>query len=396
MRSGSGDGQDGGVRVTIGVDTHADLHVGVAVDQFGRRLGTRSVLTTPAGFAELVAWASAFGVLERVGIEGTGSYGAGLARWLRARGVVVVEVERPDRHGRQARRRRGKSDPLDAETAARAVQAGMVIGQPKAGDGEVEMIRTLRLARRSAMKARTQAANQLHALVVTAPEGLRARLRRLALPHLVATAAAFRPGVLTTPTAATKLALRSLAVRHRQLTAEIAALDGQLECLIARVAPELVAVKGVSTATAATLLVAAGDNPERLRSEAAFAHLCGVAPIPASSGKTLRHRLNRGGDRQANTALHLLAVRRMGWDPATRAYVARRTADGLSKPEILRCLKRYLARELYPLLVRNPALRPASVGTPGSRSEPPAAPGAGERPSPAGPQRSGGPRRPRG
>src|SRR5215212_11954153 len=157
MESVSRDGRDDAVRVTVGVDTHADQHVGVALDQFGRRLGTRSVPTTPSGFAILLTWASGFGVIERIGIEGTGSYGAGLTRWLRARGLAVVEVERPHRHDRQARRRRGKSDPLDAEAAARAVQAGTVVGQPKAGDGHVEMIRTLRLARRSAMKARTQA-----------------------------------------------------------------------------------------------------------------------------------------------------------------------------------------------------------------------------------------------
>jgi transposase len=355
MRSDEGGGEDGGVRVTVGVDTHADLHVGVALDQVGRRLGTRAIPTTPAGFAELVAWASGFGVLEQVGVEGTGSYGAGLARWLRARGLAVVEVERPDRHGRQARRRRGKSDPLDAEAAARAVQAGTVIGQPKAGDGQVEMIRTLRLARRSAMKARTQAANQLHALLGSAPDALRTRLRPLPLARRVAVAAAFRPGpTLATPTAATKLALKSVARRYQQLSAEIAALDAQLDRLVARAAPALVAVKGVGTDTAAALLVAAGDNPDRLRSEAAFAHLCGVAPIPASSGKTTRHRLNRGGDRDANRALHLLAVRRMAWDPRTRAYVARRTTAGRSKPESLRCLKRYLARELYPLLAGSP------------------------------------------
>ena len=358
MRSAERGGEDGGVRVTVGVDTHADVHVGVALDQVGRRLGTRAIPTTPAGFAELVAWASAFGVLERVGIEGTGSYGAGLARWLRARGVVVVEVERPDRRGRQARRRRGKSDPLDAEAAARAVQAGMVIGQPKAGDGEVEMIRALRLARRSAMKARTQAANQLHALVVTAPDDLRAGLRRLSLAELVRRAAAFRPvragTVLATPVAATKLALKSLAVRYQQLSAEIEALDAQLDHLVAAAAPGLLAVKGIGTETAGALLVAAGDNPDRLPSEAAFASLCGVAPIPASSGKTHRHRLSRGGDRDANRALYLLALGRMSWDPRTRAYVARRTAEGLSKPEIIRCLKRYLARELYRTLVGPP------------------------------------------
>jgi transposase len=365
MRSDEGGGEDGGVRVTVGVDTHADLHVGVALDQVGRRLGTRAIPTTPAGFAELVAWASGFGVLERIGIEGTGSYGAGLARWLRARGLAVVEVERPDRHGRQARRRRGKSDPLDAEAAARAVQAGTVIGQPKAGDGQVEMIRTLRLARRSAMKARTQAANQLHALVVTAPDDLRAGLRGLSLVELVRRAAAFRPvragTAIATPTAAAKLALKSLAGRYRQLSAEIEALDVQLDHLVATAAPDLLAVKGIGTETAGALLVAAGDNPERLRSEAAFASLCGVAPVPASSGKTTRHRLSRGGDRDANRALYLLALGRMSWDSRTRTYVARRTADGLSKPEIIRCLKRYLARELYRTLVSPATPLPGSA-----------------------------------
>jgi transposase len=355
MWPGSSDAQDGEVRVTVGVDTHIDQHVGVALDQFGRRLGTRSVPTTPAGFATLLAWAGGFGGIERIGIEGTGSDGAGLARWLRGRGLTVVEVERPDRHGRQARRRRGKSDPLDAEAAARAVQAGTVIGQPKAGDGQVEMIRTLRLARRSAMKARTQAANQLHALVVTAPDDLRTRLRARSLSELVGLAAAFRPiragTALATPAAATKLALKSLASRYRQLSSEIEALDAQLERLVATAAPDLLAVKGIGTETAGALLVAAGDNPDRLRSEAAFASLCGVAPIPASSGKTNRHRLSRGGDRDANRALYLLALGRMSWHVPTRTYVTRRTAEGLSKPEIIRCLKRYLAHELYRVLV---------------------------------------------
>ena len=359
MGPGSSDAQDGEVRVTVGVDTHIDQHVGVALDQFGRRLGTRSVPTTPAGFATLLAWAAGFGVIERIGIEGTGSYGAGLARWLGARGLTIVEVERPHRHGRQVRRRRGKSDPLDAEAAARAVQAGTVTGQPKAGDGQVEMIRTLRLARRSAMKARTQAANQLHALVVTAPDDLRARLRPLTTTELITLVAAFllvRTGTaLGTPLAAAKLALKGLAIRYRQLSAEIDALDMYLEQLVSTVAPQLLAVKGVGTDIAGALLVAAGDNPERLRSEAAFASLCGVAPIPASSGKTSRHRLSRGGDRDANRALYLLAVGRMGWDPATRTYVTRRIADGLSKAEIIRCLKRYLAREIYRLLVKPPA-----------------------------------------
>jgi transposase len=304
------------------------------LDERGRRLATCTIPTTPAGFAELVRWAAQYGELAQVGIEGTGSYGAGLARWLRAHGVVIVEVDRPDR---RTRRRRGKSDPVDAEAAARAVQAGIATAQPKAGTGAMEMLRTLRIARQSAIKARTQAANQLHALVVTAPEPLRTQLRRLTVLQLVATVAAFRPTAsLTTPTAATKLALKSIAVRYQQLRAEIELLDRHLDGLVAAAAPALVAVKGIGTDIAATLLTVAGDNPERLASEGAFAHLCGAAPIPASSGKVTRYRLNRGGDRQANRALYLLAVGRMGWDPRTRAYVERRTADGLSKPEIIR------------------------------------------------------------
>ena len=342
------------VQVTVGVDTHADVHVAAALDQLGRLLATQSVPSTPAGYRALVAWASRLGAVERFGIEGTSSYGAGLARWLRRRGVEVLEVEGPKR---QNRRGRGKSDAVDAEAAARAVQAGTATAQPKAGDGPIEMLRVLQAARRSAIKARTQAANQLHALVVTAPDSLRTRLRGLSRPRLVATAAAFRPRLpLTSTMTATQLALKSLAVRYEQLTAEIEALEAQLELLVAKAAPDLVAVKGIGTDIATTLLTTAGDNPDRLRNEGAFAHLCGVAPIPASSGKTNRHRLNRGGDRDANRALYLLAVGRMGWDPATRAYVERRTTEGLSKKEILRCLKRYIARELYPLLARNPAL----------------------------------------
>ena len=344
------------VRVTLGVDTHADVHVGVALDQLGGFLGSHAIPTTPAGYAGLLVWARQLGTLERIGIEGTSSYGAGLARWLRARGLAVLEVERP---GRQTRRRRGKSDPVDAEAAARAVLAGVATGHPKTGDGPVEMVRTLQVARRSAMRARTQAANQVHALVVTAPAALREQLRPLSLARRVAMAAAFRgAGHPATPTAAAKLALRSVARRYRQLSAEIQALDAHLARLVGQVAPQLVAVKGVGTDTAATLLAAAGDNPERLRSEAAFAHLCGVAPIPASSGKTVRHRLDRGGNRDANRALHLLAVRRLAWDPRTRAYATRRTAEGKTTPEILRCLKRYLARELFPLLASTPATVP--------------------------------------
>jgi transposase len=345
--------------VTLGVDTHADVHVAAALDERGRRLGIYSVPSTPAGFADLVTWAGRFGPLEQAGIEGTGSYGAGLARWLGARGVAVVEVDRPDR---RARRRHGKSDPVDAEAAARAVQAGTAMARPRVSTAAMEMLRALRVARQSAVKARAQAANQLHALVVTAPDALRTRLRPLPLARLVTTAATFRTGRQpATPEAATKLALKTLAVRYRRLCAEVAALDTHLKRMLAAAAPELLSVKGVGIDVAATLLVAAGDQPQRLRSESAFAHLCGVAPIPASSGKTHRHRLNRGGDRDANRALYIVAVVRLACDPRTQAYVTRRTAEGLSKAEILRCLKRYLAREIYRVLVARPS--PASALT---------------------------------
>ncbi|MBJ7600808.1 IS110 family transposase [Candidatus Nephthysia bennettiae] len=341
------------VLVTLGIDTHLDRHVAVALDQFGRRLGVLMFPTTPDGHSQLESWAYGFGTLTQVGMEGTGSLGAGLARWLGSRGHSVLEVNRPDR---QARRRAGKSDPLDAEAAARAAQAGTVVGSPKSGDGQVEMIRALRVARRSAVKARTQAANQLHALVVTAPDELRSSLRKLGIPTLVATASRWRAGNCpNTPLAATRFAMKSIALRHRQLSAEIATLDVQLDRLVAEAAPTLLALKGVGTETAACLLVAAGDNPERLRSEGAFAHLCGVAPIPASSGRTNRHRLNRGGNRAANCALYMLTLSRMAWEPRTREYVARRTAEGKTKPEIIRCLKRHIAREIYRAIKEAPS-----------------------------------------
>ena len=340
------------VRVTLGVDTHADVHVAVALDELGRHLGTLEIPTTQVGYGRLIAWADRLGTIERAGVEGTGSYGASLARFLRAKGVAVVEVSRPNR---QMRRLAGKSDPLDAEAAARAVLSGTALGEPKTGDGLVEMIRALRIARRSAVKARTQATNQLHALVLTAPEELRADLRSLSVGKLLCASVKLRPGVRpSTPVSATKLALKSVARRHQQLSVEIVALDEQLKRLVAEAAPALIAARGFGTETAAALLVAAGDNPDRLRSESAFAHLCGSAPIPASSGKTTRHRLNRGGNREANCALYMVAVSRMSWDERTKKYVARRVAEGKTKTEIIRCLKRHIAREAYRLLIASP------------------------------------------
>jgi transposase len=214
--------------VVVGIDTHADVHVAVAISGTGARLGSISVPATRAGFDELLRWGSGLGRIQCFGVEGTGSYGATLTRHLKQRGQVVVEVDRPDR---RTCRVQGKSDPVDAEAAARAVLAGKATGSPKTGDGLVEMIRALRVARRSAMKARIQAANQLIALVLTSPEGLRASLRGLPVSRLVDVAARFRPGPLICPEAAGKLAMRHLARRHAALSAEIMSLDRDLGML---------------------------------------------------------------------------------------------------------------------------------------------------------------------
>jgi transposase len=340
------------VEVILGVDTHLDFHVAVAVDHLGRRLGESSVPTTTKGYEGLLCWAEGFGPLKCAGIEGTSSYGAGLARHLKARRIEVLDVERPKRPQRGSRRNIRKSDTSDAELAARAVLADEASGVPKSGDGRVEMIRALRAARRSAMKARTQAANQLQGLRVTAPEQLRHRLSGLSTKELVRAAARFRIGDDPRDVAsATKFALRWVARRYEALSTEIAELDIQLDRLVAHSAPELVSLPGIGTDHAATLLIVAGDNPKRLRSEASFASLCGVSPIEASSGKVVRHRLNRGGNREANRALYMICLARMRRDRRTKEYVARRTQEGKSKREIIRCLKRYVAREVYGLLI---------------------------------------------
>jgi len=302
---------------------------------------------TLQGYQRLLAWAERFGAVEAFGIEGTGCYGAGLARHLRARKVLVIEVMRPNR---QTRRRKGKSDPTDAEAAARAVLSAEAAGSPKAGDDLVEMIRVLRVARQTAIKARTQAINALRSLLVTAPPELRDELRALSTSRLVGKAARLRSGPLDSPLAASKLALRHLARRYQALEAEITSLDTQLAQLTAAASPRLVEAFGVGADTAGALLVAAGDNPERLRSEAAFSMLCGSSPINASSGKTNRHRLNRGGNRQADAALHRIVLVRMRYHQPTSAYSTARTSEGKNKREIMRCLKRYLAREVYTAL----------------------------------------------
>ena len=316
----------------------------VAIDRQGVRLGELHALATVCGYRELELWSRSLGEVSAFGIEGTGSYGAGVARFMAGRGYTVVEVNRPDR---STRYRKGKSDPTDAEMAARAVLSGVADATPKSGDGEVEMIRMLKTARDSAVKARTQAVNQIKALVVTAPAELRETLDGLPTAALATRCAGFRPRRLGDTTTAAKYTLRSLACRYRQLSEEIQSLEAELDWLTRTTAPALVDIFGVGPDTAATLLITAGSNPRRLRSEAAFASLCGVSPLPASSGKTNRHRLNRGGDRQANAALYRIVLVRLSHDPRTREYMRRRTTEGLSKSEIIRCLKRYVAREIF-------------------------------------------------
>jgi transposase len=344
--------------VTGGVDTHADVNVAAVVDQVGRVLGTEQFPTTTAGNHAALAWMRGHGRLVKVGVEGTGSYGAGLARHLADEGVEVVEVIRPNR---QARRRRGKSDVADAVAAALAALNGEAAGRPKTHDGAVESIRMLRVARRGAMKARTQAANQLRDLIITAPEPLREQLAPLPTKQRVRTAAQFQPGTLSDPHEAAKAAMATVARRHQALTKEIAQLDAALANLVEHAAPpRLLAKTGVATQVAGTLLATLGDNPTRLASDASFAALCGASPVDASSGKQRRHRLNRGGDRQANSALWRIVVTRMSHDPRTQAYVDRRTKEGKTTKEIIRCLKRYVAREVYKTLVVYPGRRPAA------------------------------------
>lgn len=345
--------------VIIGVDTHKNIHAAVVINELGARLGTMTIPASRKGYQQLEAWARSFGPVRAFGIEGTGSYGAGLSRSLEARGHTVIEVNRPNR---QLRHQHGKSDPLDAEGAARAVLGGQAVARPKAGTSTVEMIRLLKIARDTAVKSRTQAMVTLKNVIVSAPAALREQLdgiigKMALIRHL----AALRPGALTSTTASAKTALRSIAQRWLALDAEIKAHDRHLNTLTSACAPDLMDAHGISTGTVAEMLILVGDNPERIRSEAAFAKLCGVCPIPASSGKTTRHRLNRGGNRQANAALYRVAIVRMRSHQPTLDYVRKRTADGKAKREIIRCLKRFIAREIFGHLcgTKNHAMAPS-------------------------------------
>ncbi len=333
-----------------GVDTHVDTHVAAVVDHVGGVLGVESFSTTRAGYRRLASWLQSHGELTLVGVEGTGSYGVGLARYLAQAGIAVVEVDRPNR---QVRHRQGKSDPVDAVAAARAALSGTATGSPKSRDGNVEAIRVLMVARRSAVATRIETLNQLRHMTFTATPEIRHKFTGLTAISLANRASSLRPRPgEDTVRYTTLVTIRALGQRVQYLREETKGLNRLLRPLIRETAPSLLEVYGVGFDTAAKLLVAAGDNPERIRTEAAWGHLCGVAPIPASSGKTRRYRLNRGGNRQANSALYHIIITRMRHHQATRDYVARRLAEGKTRGEIARILKRYAAREVFKHLPR--------------------------------------------
>jgi transposase len=313
---------------------------------------------TAAGYQALLAWAGTFGVLRRAGVECTGSYGAALARHLRAAGVEVIEVNQPDK---ATRRRQGKTDSLDAVSAARAVLSGRASGSAKAGDGPVEMLRMFKLAKSSAIKARTQTINQLKAVLVAADPQLRETLAGLSNLRLIRRCAQLNIDTPQDATSAAAYTLRLLARRILTLTDEIRELEHQITTAITSHTPQLLTRRGIGPDNAAALLIAAGDNPDRLRSEASFAALCGVSPLEASSGKTSRRRLNRGGDRQANSALYRIALSRLRWDARTRDYLTRRITEGKTRREAIRCLKRYIAREIYQIITSPPETQPSAA-----------------------------------
>jgi len=343
------------LKVIAGIDTHADTHHVALITGYGKHLADRKFLAVATGYREIAAFLTSLGPVTAVGIEGTGSYGAELSRVLASRRFAIKEVNRPNR---AERRLHGKSDPLDAYQAAESVLADRGTSTPKSRNRFVEALRVLRTARTSAMKARTAVLSQISAVLRAAPETVRTRYRGMTSDARVKAMTATRPtGDSADPCTATVLTLKRMGSRHRFLSDEIAAIDVELSQIVAVHAPALLEINGVGAVVASQLLVTVGDNPDRLSSEAAFAALSGTAPIPASSGKTSRHRLSRGGDRQANASLYRIVLVRMSRDRRTKEYVAKRTADGKSKKEIIRCLKRYVAREIYRVL-QNPRMAP--------------------------------------
>jgi len=331
--------------VVIGVDTHKDIHVAAVMDTLAGSIGTLTIPTNTRGFTALEAWANAHGKVIAVGIEGTGSYGATLTSFLRRAGFKVLEAGRPDR---RMRRMNGKSDTLDAENAAQSILAGLATTTPKTADGAVEMIRVLKITHDTAVTHRTAAMITLKNLLVHTSDEMRATSGRMTPIKLARHLAALRPRGLDTVEDASRHALRSLARRWLTLDTEAKDLNAQVATLVSARAPQLLDRFGVGIDTAAEILIVAGDNPEQIRSEAAFAKLAGISPVPTGSGKTSgRHRVNHGGHRQLNAAIYRTVIVRMQFHEPTRAYVERRTTEGLSKREIIRCLKRYVIREVY-------------------------------------------------
>jgi transposase len=334
-------------RVILGVDTHKEVHVAAVINAMGTLLASQSFSTSGSGYEQLLVWARSFGSLSRAGVECTGSYGAALARHLQANGIEVVEVNQPDK---ATRRRRGKNDVIDAEAAAHAVLSGRATATAKTGDGPVEMLRMFKLAKSSAIKSRTQAVNQLKAVLVSADPTLRDAMVGLSTPILIKRCAQLDSHTPTDTISAAAYTLRLLANRILELTAEVEDLKRCIADAVTAHVPALLELPGVGPDSAAALLIAAGDNPERLTSEASYAALCGVSPVEASSGKTQRLRLNRGGDRQANAALYRITLSRLRWDTRTREYLARRLTHGKTRREIIRCLKRYISRQIYQII----------------------------------------------
>lgn len=335
-------------QIVAGVDTHKQTHHAAVLDaNTGRLLADNEFPATAAGYRQLASWVDTYGSLIKAGLEGTGSYGAGLQRHLQSQGVTVIEVSRPNR---QERRRRGKSDPIDAINAARAVLSESAATTPKFRDGYVEAVRQIRTTRRGAVKARRSALNQLHGLLWGAPEELRAKLCGYDRAALVTRCARLRTptgAALDDPSITVRRMLRRIAKRIQMLDEEIADANQELDGLLTVHTPNLLAVNGVGTEAAGQILTTAGQNLNRIKSEASLARLCGVAPIPASSGNTTRHRLHRGGDRDANSSIHLVVISRLRWHQPTKDYLDRRTREGKTKKEIIRCLKRAVVRELY-------------------------------------------------
>lgn len=335
--------------VVGGVDTHKDLHVASVVDARDQILGTQSFATTRQGYRQMVQWMQSLGDVARIGVECTGTYGAGLLRHLQAAGIEVLEVTAADK---QDRRRRGKDDDMDAQNAAHAAFARRRTVTPKTRDGMIESLRVLKVCRKTAISARKVALQLIQNTIVCAPDELREALRKMTRMQLIRTLAAWRPDLsdYRNVASAYRISLKSLGRRYLELHDEIADLDVMIGAIVEELAPNLLACNSIGKESAAQLLLTAGDNSERITSEASFAALCGVSPVPASSGKVTRHRLSRGGDRAANSALHIIAIGRLRTDPRSQAYVARRVGEGHSKLEAIRCLKRYIAREVFGLI----------------------------------------------